>query len=281
MNVHVDIDGALYHVECAGSGPPLVVLHGFTGSAAAMGELTAVLQDRYRVIAIDLPGHGGTFCHAPGERFRMQRVASDLVALVARLAAPRAAWFGYSLGGRVALNVAVQHPRAVLALALLGASPGIADPAARAARLEDDEALARRIERDGIAAFVAAWERLPLFASQVQLSEARRTAQRAQRLTNEPHGLSQSLRGLGAGAQPPVHDRLATLTVPALLLAGAEDEKYRLIATEMADAIPDAVRVIIDGAGHAAHLEQPSLVALAVDAFLSTLSLPPTPLIGA
>jgi len=211
----------------------------------------------------------------------MQRVASDLVALVARLAAPRTAWFGYSLGGRVALNIAVQHPEAVTALVLLGASPGIADSAARAARVKDDEALASRIERDGIAWFVAGWERLPLFASQAQLSEARRTAQRTQRLMSVPRGLGQSLRGMGAGAQPPLQDQLATLAVPALLLAGAEDEKYRLIAAAMADAIPGAVHAIIDGAGHAAHLEQPASVAVATDTFLSQFPLPQSPLNGA
>lgn len=270
----VDVDGAVYHAECTGFGPPLVVLHGFTGSAAAMRDLTALLQHRYRIVAIDLPGHGGTFSYAPDERFHMRRVASDLVAVAARLAAPRAAWFGYSLGGRVALNVAVQHPGVVDALALLGASPGIADPAARAARVSDDKALATRIERDGVASFVTSWERLPLFASQVRLPQARRTTQRVQRLLNVPRGLGQSLRGMGAGVQVPVHDRLAALAVPALLLAGAEDEQYRSIAASMAEAIPGGVQTVIDEAGHAAHLEQPASVARAIDDFLSALPLP-------
>ena len=252
-----DVEGLGLHAEVTGSGPPLVLLHGFTGSADTWSGLTAALAADYTVIAPDLIGHGRSDAPEEVERYRMPRAAADLVALVRQMGHERAAWLGYSLGGRTALQVVADHPGAVEALILEGASPGIADAEERDARVRSDEAMAERIERDGVEAFVDTWEQVPLFASQLALPAGTRAAIRATRTANTATGLANSLRGMGAGAQDPVLDRLATIRVPTLLIAGELDTKYVEIARDMARTMPDATMHAIEGAGHAAHLERP------------------------
>ena len=180
----------------------------------------------------------------------------------------RAAWIGYSLGGRTALHLAVRHPEAVAALVLEGASPGIADPEQRAAREAEDAARAERIERDGVEAFIDEWEQVPLFATQFELPADVRAAIRATRVANTASGLANSLRGMGTGSQEPLHDRLGEVRVPSLLLAGALDTRYVAAAEEMARAMPDATSQVIEGAGHAAHVERPEAFASVVLDFL-------------
>lgn len=261
------VNGVEYNVERAGAGPPLVLLHGFTGSAATWTPFRSAFGE-FATFAVDLLGHGASDAPADPARYRMERTIDDLATLLDCLGVARAAWLGYSLGGRVALSLAVAYPERVAALVLESASPGIADPVARAARARDDEALADRLESEGIEPFVAHWERLPLFASQARLPDATRAALRRQRLANAPRGLANSLRGVGQGAQPPLHDRLSELAVPVLLVAGEEDEKFRWLAREMAVALPVAEVACIAGAGHATHLEQPHAFARVVQDFL-------------
>ena len=160
---------------------------------------------------------------------------------------------GYSFGARVALALAIGDPPAVRRLVLESPSAGIADPAERAARRAADEALGVEIERDGIPAFVAYWESLPLFAAQSALPEAARRRLHAERLRNDARGLAGSLRGAGQGAMSPLHDRLAAIWVPTLVVGGALDP-VRARAEFVASRIPGARLVLIDGAGHAPHL---------------------------
>src|SRR5687768_14977927 len=206
-------DGLHLHVTHAGSGPPVVLLHGFTGSSASWATFAKAL-DRFSTIAIDLPGHGRSSAPSDPARYALPRFADDLAAVLDALHVDRAAVLGYSLGARAALHFALAHPVRVSALILESASPGIDDPAERAERAALDAALADAIERDGIRAFVDRWEQLPLWASQARLSTEARGRLRAQRLANEPHGLANSLRGAGAAAEPSVLDRLAALEMP-------------------------------------------------------------------
>ncbi|MGH2344985.1 MAG: alpha/beta fold hydrolase, partial [Chloroflexota bacterium] len=140
---------------------------------------------------------------------------------------------------------------------LESASPGILDPDDRAKRRRGEEELAEFTERKGVAAFTRRWEALPLFASQRKLPLPIRHLQRDQRLRNTPRGIANSLRGLGVGTTPPLHERLAELTMPTLLLVGALDERYRAHAVTMEEKLPHARLAVVDGAGHNVHLEQP------------------------
>ena len=232
-------------------GPRVVLVHGFTQTLRSWDPLAARLAARRSVARVDLPGHGGS---AP--------VRLDFVETTAALGAVggQAAYVGYSLGGRLCLRLALDRPDLVTALVLLGASPGLADPAERAARREADERLAATIERDGTAAFLDRWLAAPLFAG-LRPAPADLAARRA----NPPEGLAAALRLLGTGVQDPLWDRLGELRPPVLLVAGADDVKFAALAEDMADRIGAAVEVaLVPGAGHAAHLERP-------DAFVALL----------
>jgi 2-succinyl-6-hydroxy-2,4-cyclohexadiene-1-carboxylate synthase len=269
---HITIDGMTYQIMVAGDGPPLLLLHGFTGSAATWMPFVPALARHARILAVDLPGHGGTEAPDDVRFYTMSRLTADLPAIcdVVAPGQPRLRVLGYSMGGRAALHLACAVPEHVSALVLESASPGIADPAERAARACADHALADRIEREGVHAFVAQWENLPLFAGQRRLPPDVWQRQREQRLANRPDGLANSLRGMGAGAQESLTERLHELAMPALLLAGALDEKYRTLAAMMASRIPRARAVIVPDAGHAVHLEQPATFEQVVTAFLTT-----------
>ena len=238
-----------------------VVLHGFTGSAAAMTPLTSRLPDP--VLALDLPGHGlGPVSDNPND-YTMAAAVAGVVSATSHL--ERFALVGYSLGGRVALHFALAHPDRVGSLALIGVRAGIDDPDERAERIAADEALADRIESDGIEWFADFWADQPLFATQKQrLSAQVRAELRAQRLACDQRGLSHSLRGMGAGAVEPIGCRLRELAMPCALIVGADDAKFVGIAQELAAEIPQAVVCLIPDAGHATHLEAPDLTAAAV-----------------
>ncbi len=153
------------------------------------------------------------------------------------------------------LALAIWAPERVGRCVLLGARAGIEDPSARVARVRADEALADRIEEGGIEAFVDHWMALPIFASQARLGEAALEAARAERLRGNPRGLAHSLRGMGAGAQPPLFDDLPSLRAPTLFVAGAEDEAFCEAGRDLAARTPAARFLAIPEAGHAAHLE--------------------------
>ncbi|HVC81359.1 MAG TPA: 2-succinyl-6-hydroxy-2,4-cyclohexadiene-1-carboxylate synthase [Chloroflexota bacterium] len=262
----IPVNGIRYRVTTAGSGPPLLLLHGFAGSGETWEEHRATLGAHFRTLAVDLLGHGGTDAPPDPARYTMAQTVADLQALCDILLSPlpdgggeRYGLLGYSMGGRVALNLALAEPDRVGALILESTSPGIADPEERAKRRRGDEELAEFTERKGVAAFTRRWEALPLFASQRRLALPIRHRQRAERLRNTPRGLANSLRGLGAGVPEPVHDRLGELTMPTLLIAGELDERYRAHAEAMLAALPHARLALIPDAGHNVHLEQPKL----------------------
>jgi 2-succinyl-6-hydroxy-2,4-cyclohexadiene-1-carboxylate synthase len=215
--------------------------------------VVAALGERYRALAPDIRGHG-----VASEREPVTREA--VIADVGSLTAEPFALAGYSMGGRIALHVALAVPDRVERLLLVGASPGIADEAERTARREADERLANEIERSSIEEFARRWAANPVLAGQPEWVQA-------DRLRNTPAGLARALRGLGTGALPSLWGRLGELTMPVVLIVGERDAKFRAIAERMAAAIADSELVVVPGAGHAAHLEAPVAVA---DAIVST-----------
>lgn len=265
----VQVNGLHLNVEIVGDGFPLLALHGFTGSATTWQPFAASWP-QYRIIAVDLIGHGASDAPTDESRYTMAHCTADLAALLDALDVERAAVLGYSMGGRVALQLALAAPGRIAALVLESASPGIEDAGERAARVAADRALAESIERDGLEAFVDRWEALPMWATQAALPDTVRQQLRAQRLRNSTSGLANSLRGMGAGTQEAVLGRLGELSMPVLLIAGEHDAKYRQIARDMRDRIPNAQINIVEGAGHAVHLERPGAFAPLVKEFLTT-----------
>lgn len=272
--VTLQINGITYaytiHAAAPGAArqPPLLLLHGFTGSRRNWAATAHALAPVCEVMTVDLLGHGQTDAPADPARYGIEASAADLACLLEAVAPGPVNLLGYSMGGRLALYVALAYPHLVNALILESASPGLATAAERAARQQSDDALADRIERDGIAAFVAHWEALPLFATQQTLPAAVRHQLHEQRLANRPHGLANSLRGMGTGVQPSLWDRLSSLTRPTLLLAGALDTKFCAIAQEMGRQIPPATVTLVPDAGHTIHLEQPTVFQQLVAQFI-------------
>jgi len=261
-SMFVQVNGVRLGVEQRGearkSGPALVMLHGFTASAAGWGrQLDTLAAYGLRVIALDLLGHGQSGAPDDPQRYAIEYCQQDILAALQELGVSKgqAILLGYSMGGRIALYTAFTG--FFRALILESASPGLEDPAEREQRRISDEALAASIERDGVQAFIERWEKLPLFASQKTLPLESRETLRRQRLQNRATGLAQSLRGVGLGVQPSLYARLPMLHIPVLLIAGELDVKFTAIARHMAQALPQSQLRIIPGAGHTIHLERP------------------------
>ena len=267
MNVDAG-DGLLLRVDTTGTGPPLLLLHGFTGSSANWTPLRAAFNVAHTTIAVDLPGHGRSSSPSDPMRYALARFADDVVRVLDALDLDRVALLGYSMGGRAALRIALAHPARVAALVLESASPGIENPVQRTERVAGDLALAMSIERDGVDAFVSRWEELPMWVSQRRLPTPVLEAQRAQRKASDPGGLANSLRGAGAGVDESVLHRLAGLIVPTLVVVGALDEPYVALGRSMQQVLPDARLTVVADAGHAVHLERPDALADTVLAFL-------------
>jgi 2-succinyl-6-hydroxy-2,4-cyclohexadiene-1-carboxylate synthase len=200
----VSVRGIEMHGLVAGSGPALLLLHGCTGSSETWRPFLPQLAAHRRVIAPDLIGHGRTVAPADAVRYRMDECVADVLGLLDRLGVEGFATLGYSLGGRVALHLALAVPERVRALIVASASPGIANAEERAERARSDQTVAELIEREGIAAFVERWETQPLFASLRSLPAEVRARLRAERLRQRPCGLANSLRGMDAGAMEPI-----------------------------------------------------------------------------
>ena len=250
------------------SGPPLLLLHGVSGSSGSWGEsLLDRMSAGRRVIAIDLPGHGASDVPAEPGRFAFAAIVSDIVDLLDALDVASAVWIGYSMGGRLALGAGLLFPERVSRLVLESASPGLATEQERVERRRSDELLARHIEVNEIGEFVSKWEDRPLFASQRKLAPEIRAALRTRRMENRPEALAACLRGLGTGMQPSFWEALEHVATPTLLLVGEEDQKFARINERMLELLPDAQLVSIPDAGHAVHLEHPEAWTSAVESF--------------
>lgn len=230
----------------------VVLLHGFGGTRHGWDEVLAHLPgERYRPLALDLPGHG--------EQLDASRPISfdSCVSSVLARSPDRFVLGGYSMGGRIALHVALQAPQRVARLVLISATAGIEDPLERALRRESDDRLAGEIEQGSIEDFSGRWRAQPMFAEDPP--EVDRLA-RADQARNHPAGLAASLRGVGTGRMQPLWERLGELRMPVTILVGERDRKFHALGRRMADLLADATFTLVPG-GHALPLESPTAVA--------------------
>ncbi len=271
--------------ELASSKQPdtVMMLHGFSGSGLTMAPLDQQLNQHPATLLVDLPHHGQTSVAPlpkPTEQPDLDAITlpdavSALRQLLDTLVIERVDLIGYSLGGRTALSLAMAHPNRVRSLVLISASPGLADPTERDERVKADAALAQRIVSEGLDQFRDFWDGLALFAGTIDPADRlapdlESMIDREQRRADTAE-LARSLRGMGTGRMPALHDRLFELDLPVLLLTGSLDTKYVALASEMVDALPQATHRTINGAAHRVHLDRPAATAAAIKDFWSIL----------
>ena len=249
-----------------GEGEPVTLLHGFTLDGHSWREVIGKMPAAWMFVAPDLRGHGATRTPA-GAPCTMDACAADLQMLWDHLGITRSHLVGYSMGGRLALHVAVRLPERVRSLLTIGAHAGL-DEDARAGRRQGDEALAERIERYGVEPFVNYWSAQPLFAGLERRGAAFAGQLRAQRLRNRAEGLAASLRGMGAGAMEPLWSELVGLAVPSTFVAGADDAPFVAWAKRLAEAVPEGRIEVVPRSGHAVQMQRPTAVARVLAAHL-------------
>lgn len=245
--------------------PPVLLLHGFMGSRRDWAPVAASMCKTHRLVLVDLPGHGET--GDPGDDALW--TPDGCVAALARILASAGGGsvVGYSLGGRLALQMAIDHPEVVARAVVVSASPGIAGECGRAQRRNMDEGLARRLEKEDLEAFLKDWYDQPLFAA---LREHPRFPEiLGRRRRNDPRLIARSLRGIGTGSQRSLWGDLPGLAIPLLFLAGERDEKFTQVAFDAVARCPTAEAVILRGCGHALVEEDPEAVAREAAAFLA------------
>ncbi|MBJ8004539.1 MULTISPECIES: 2-succinyl-6-hydroxy-2,4-cyclohexadiene-1-carboxylate synthase [Bacillus cereus group] len=267
----VTLQGVSYEYEVAGSGEPLLLLHGFTGSMETWRSFIPSWSEQFQVILVDIVGHGKTESPEEVTHYDIQNVALHMKELLDHLHIENAHVLGYSMGGRLAITMACLYPGYVRSILLENCTAGLESEEERKERKEKDERLADKIEQEGIRNFVSMWENIPLFETQQRLAQNVKEAVRKERLANNPKGLANSLRGMGTGAQPSWWNELQNLKMPVLLLNGESDEKFFRLLKNIEKCITRAKFVKIDGAGHAIHVEQPEKFDTIVKGFLKTM----------
>lgn len=233
----------------------IVLLHGFTQGGAIWVPVMEAVTTRAPIDAPDLPGHGSSSDIAMRLTDTADHLAKEYGA---------GAYVGYSMGGRVALHLALAHPQLVSHLVLCSTTAGIEDPDERAARSRSDHALAEHVRTVGLETFLMEWTSQPMFAS---LKRSKHDDE--VRLTNTADGLASSLELAGTGEQSPLWDRLHELHMPVLVVTGANDSKFNAIGDRLVDAIGDNARhVTFPTTGHAVPFERSADFAALLTAFL-------------
>jgi 2-succinyl-6-hydroxy-2,4-cyclohexadiene-1-carboxylate synthase len=234
--------------------PGIVFLHGFLGSGDDWRPVAGMLEKEFRCILVDLPGHGNACIdsNADAEGFFMETVDA-LAGRLRREANGPCVLVGYSMGGRIALALALLHPELFTGAMILSSSPGLRTEEERRQRRLHDSMLAAELERDPDG-FLERWYRLPLFETLTvhpafpEILEARRN--------NDPRALAASLRLLGTGSQPPLWDELAGNRLPIVFCVGEKDAKFVEIGRQMVNLCPGSTLEIFPGCGHTLHVEE-------------------------
>lgn len=254
-----------YKIDIQGDGPPVLLLHGFTGTLHTWDQLVEEYKRDFQFIRIDLPGHGHTEAN---DEFTMELVCRDLNEILDELSLSAVHLLGYSMGGRTSLSFTMTYPSRVKSLILESSSPGLDSTHEQLARQVKDEGLAKELEEHGLEHFINKWEDLPMFDSQKQLPEQVQQSIRKERMNQTALGLAASLRGMGTGVQPSWWDKLSVFPRQVLLITGEKDDKFYNISREMNKQFRNSTHKHISDCGHAIHVEQPRIFGTIVRDFL-------------
>ena len=213
------------------------------------------MRTQFDPLCLDAPGHG---LQTDGKR-SLRECADDIASQM-----NPGILVGYSMGARIALHVALQHPTTVRQLVLISGTPGLKTEHERRDRRTSDNTLADHIEKIGVESFIDEWLALPLFAGLTEI-----TNQRVDRLRNTATGLADSLRYAGTGTQDSLWGQLSQLLMPVHLIVGSKDTKFSDIASEMTAIIADAHLTVVPNVGHTVHLEDSLATARLIDEVVS------------
>ena len=232
---------------------PLVFLHGFMGNSQDFNEVIDLLSADFYCLAFDLPGHGKTHVFGDEECYTMSATASALMELLDALNIPKCGLIGYSMGGRLALYLALNFPSRFSEVVLESTSPGLKTEEACLTRLQSDLNLAQQLELIDFQHFLIKWYQQPIFQSLQNHKDLDKLIEK--RRENNPVELAKSLRNMGTGKQPSLWDKLSQNQIPLLLLVGESDHKFRSINEEMMSLSDITQLRIIPNSGHNIHWE--------------------------
>jgi len=240
---------------------PILFLHGFLGSLEDWESIGESIKYRYSFILIDLPGHGKT-----DNVNSMSEAAVSIIDLLDKLGQDKVYLYGYSMGGRLALYLALYYPNRFKGVILESASPGLKTLREREERIAHDEVLSKRLETESLESFLSFWYAQPLFDNLVKQDRFQKLYQR--RFENSPERLAQSLRTLGTGRQPSLWLGLNENKLPVQLLAGEYDLKFTAIAKEMCSLNQNIFCKIIEKSGHTIYIENQKAVLDVIESFI-------------
>lgn len=242
----------------------LFFLHGFTGSGQDWQPYTASFSQKYLCLAPDLPGHG----QHRGEIPDFQTTVAELKAQLLQGEVQQWILVGYSLGGRLALALAMEPDlrERLLAWVLISSSPGLKTENERRERQQWEANWAERFRKADLNETFEAWYAQPLFGQLRHRPEY--AAFKSRRLENSGARLAEALLQLGSGSQPLLWQALPNVHLPGLCLCGADDPRYVGLNREMVTRLPDAEMEILPGVAHALHVEAPSETYLYLDSFV-------------
>lgn len=243
-----------------GLGLPLVFLHGFPFSSGVWRNQVAAFRSSHRVITPDLRGFGDSETH-PGP-VTMEEYAADLhTLLVQQLSTGPVVLIGHSMGGYVALAFARQFPELLRGLVLVSTRAGTDDEDAAAKR----RAMAEKVKAEGVGVVIEAMAPKMLAAGN---QDAERIEQvRSLMASSKPEGVIGAL--LGMAERPDATAMLARISVPTLVVTGADDAVIPPSESEiLVNAIPGARLIVIPRAGHLVAFEKPEEFNLALKEWL-------------
>jgi 2-succinyl-6-hydroxy-2,4-cyclohexadiene-1-carboxylate synthase len=236
----------------------LVLLHGFTGSADSWSELRTLLPGSIQIHAPTLLGHSPE--KLDEETISFEDYVDRLAVRLSVSGVEDAHLVGYSLGGRLALALLLQHPDLFASATLIAVHPGLETSSQKLERIQSDAQWSTDLRLHGIEAFVERWERQTIFRNQKKLPVETLLRQRVLRLNHREEGLALALDCLGLAQMPNYLLRAGEIRIPVEIIAGALDNKFQLIGERLADKISKGELLIIGGTGHNVVLEQSKLV---------------------
>ena len=234
----LDRDGVKIWYEMHGSGPTLLLSHGYTASTQMWKPQLGAFAERLQLVTWDMRGHGRSDYPSDPALYSEQATVEDMAGVLDALGVKRAAVGGLSLGGYMSLAFQLAYPERVSALLLFDTGPGFKRDAARKAWNHSADAYGRAFAEKGLDALRGSGE--------VSRSMHRNAV-----------GLELAARGLLAQHDARAIESLPQIRVPTLVLVGAKDEPFLAAADYMAAKIPGATKVLIEGAGHAANIDAP------------------------